>query len=292
MIKLKRRHPHLKLVLSLEGKAADFAFDAQPENRAAFVASCVHLWIKGTITPEISIGTLFDGIDIDWEFPHPEDAANYIELLKEFRRQMDAVRPGMLLNVAVGPSPRMMGGADMAIVASLVDQMGLMTYDFTGPWVQHTGFVSALSGEVGSGTVTHTVSAYRAAGVPAAKLLVGVPFYGYGWRLVPEDNNGLFQEGEPIHGDRPYREIETKIPTSRVYRDPNSQAPWLFDGDVFWTYEDPISVSAKARYAAEQSLGGLMIWELGEDNATATLLTTAHKALHEEPTPITNKQAQ
>ena len=154
-----------------------------------------------------------------------------------------------------------------------------MTYDFTGPWVQRTGFVSALTGDVGSGTVSRSVSNYLRAGVPAEKLLIGVPFYGYGWRLVPEDNNGLFQEGEPLRGDRSYREIEAKIATSTVYRDPQSQAPWLFDGDVFWTYEDTISVEAKARYAVEQGVGGLMIWELGEDNEAGTLLHAGYDGL-------------
>ncbi len=281
MLKLKRRYPGLKVVISLEGRAADFAADAQPEARVAFVASCVNLWVKGSVAAGVSVGTLFDGIDIDWEFPHAEDAANYVALLAEFRRQMDAARKGMLLEVAVGPSPRMMGGADMGAVAGLVDQMGLMTYDFTGPWVQRTGFVSALSGDVGSGTVSHTVEAYLAAGVPAGKLLVGVPFYGYGWRLVPEENNGLFQEGEPIRGDRSYRQIVGMMAESKVHRDAGSQAPWLFDGDAFWTYEDAVSVEAKARFAVEKGLGGLMIWELGEDDEAGTLLTAAYGGLRD-----------
>ncbi len=279
LIKLKRMYPRLKLVLSLEGRAGDFAADAQPERRAAFVASCVDLWVRGNVGAGASVGRLFDGIDIDWEFPRGEDAENFVELLKEFRRQMEAARPGMLLNIAVGPSPRMVGGADMGVVAGLVDQVGLMTYDFTGPWVKRTGFVSALSGEVGSGTVTRTVEAYKAAGVPAEKLLVGVPFYGYGWRKVLEDNNGLFQEGEPIRGDRPFREIEGMIAESTVYRDKGSQAPWLFDGDVFWTYEDAVSVKAKAGYAKEQGLGGVMIWELGQDTVGGTLLGAAYEGL-------------
>ncbi len=279
LLKLKRRYPRLKLVLSLEGRASDFAADAAPESRAAFVASCVDLWVKGHVAQDVSIGSLFDGIDIDWEFPRGEDAENFVELLKEFRGQMDAARSGMLLNIAVGPSPRMVGGANMAIVAGLVDQVGLMTYDFTGPWVKRTGFVSALSGDVGSGTVTRTVEAYKAAGVPAQKLMVGVPFYGYGWRKVLEDNNGLFQEGEPIRGDRPFREIEGMISDSTVYRDKESQAPWLFDGDAFWTYEDAVSVRAKADYAVENGLGGVMIWELGEDAVNGTLLKAAYDGL-------------
>ena len=280
MVKLKRQFPKLRLVLSLEGRASDFAADAQPEKREAFVASCVDLWMRGNVAPGVTIGHLFDGIDVNWEFPHAEDAENYVALLKELRRQMDAARPGLLLAVAVGPSPRMAGGADMGVVASLVDQVGLMTYDFTGPWVKRTGFNSALSGEQG-GTVTRTVEAYLAAGVPAGKLLVGVPFYGYGWKNVEETNNGLFQEGDPIRGDRPYRTIAGMIADSTVYRDPVSGAPWLFDGDVFWTYEDSQSVRAKARFAVEKGLGGLMIWELGNDAPDGTLLSAAYGGLHD-----------
>ena len=289
MVKLKRRYPKLKLILSLEGRADNFAEDAQPDRREAFVASCIDLWVKGNIAPGIQLGRLFDGIDIDWEFPHEADAENYMALLKEFRRQMDLTRPGLMLNVAVGPSPRMYGGADMGKVAALVNQMGLMTYDFTGPWMKRTGFVSALSGNVG-GTVQRTVEAYLAAGVPAEKLLVGVPFYGYGWHQVTEDNNGLFQEGEPIRGDHSYREIERMVADSTVYRDPASQAPWLFDGDVFWTYDDAVSVRAKARYVVGAGLGGLMIWELGDDTVPGTLLGAAYHGLR-EPAGITAAQA-
>ncbi len=279
LIKLKRLYPHLKLVLSLEGNASDFAADSQPEARAAFVKSCVDLWIKGDVAPGVALGTLFDGIDIDWEYPHEADSANYIELLKEFRRQMDAARPHTLLNVAVGPNPRMMGGANMATVSNLVNEVGLMSYDFNGPWGGRTGFAAALSGDVGSGTMSKAVDAYLAAGVPPEKLLAGVPFYGYGWRLVPEDNNGLYQEGQAIRGDRSYREIESKIAKSTVYRDQSSQSPWLFDGDEFWTYDDPISVTTKANYVLDQGLGGVMIWELGEDNDNATLLNAIYDGM-------------
>jgi chitinase len=283
-LKLKRQYPKLKLVLSLEGQAASFAQDAQPANREAFVASCVDLFLKGNLAPGVQAPGLFDGIDLDWEFPRAEDTENYLALLAEFRRQFDAVRPGLVLSIAVGHSPRMSGaiGEDMSGIAKIVDQVGLMTYDFTGPWSRQTGFLAPFSSPPGHpyGSVQRSVQAYLAAGVPAAKLIVGVPFYGYGWKLVPEDDNGLFQEGQPIRGDRPYSYIETLIPQSTVYRDPASESPWLFDGDAFWTYEDPTSLQAKGAYAVEQHLGGLMIWELGEDSSSATLLQSAWRALH------------
>jgi chitinase len=64
-----------------------------------------------------------------------------------------------------------------------------------------------------------------------------------------------------------------------LYRDPVSQAPWLFDGSAFWTYEDPVSIRSKAAFAANQKLGGFMVWELSEDTSSATLLKAAHNAL-------------
>ena len=284
---LKRRYPHLRVLISLEGRASDFADDAQPENRKAFVASCVDTFIKGHLAPGIEAPRLFDGIDVDWEYPHGEDAGNFIELLKEFRRQMDLVRPGLRLTIAVGHTPRMYGGVDTAAVAALVDQVGVMTYDFIGPWSERTGLLAPLSAspEFRGGTVDRSIASWYQAGVPASKLLMGVPFYAYGWRQVPEDADGLFQEGQGIRGDRPYRYIQSIIGNSTAYRDKVSRAPWLFDGDAFWTYDDPVSVGFKASYARDAGLGGLMIWELGDDDS-AVLLRAAHKALNGPRTPI------
>ena len=333
---LKKQHPNVRILISLEGRGADFAADSQPEARAAFVTSCIDLFLRGNIAPGVSAPGLFDGIDVDWEYPRGADAANYIPLLEEFRRQMDLLRPGLLLTVALGPSPRMYGDADIAAIGRLVDRAGLMTYDFNGPWSSTTGFIAPLASTDG-GSVERSVSSWLSAGLPSQKLLVGLPFYGYGWRSVPDVNHGYAQDGKPIHGDQPYRFIQTLIsppassavakstsesqkppkhplqnpsaatespqirgvpapaakpdpalqsaaetpanPAPVLYRDPVSKAPWLFDGDSFWTYEDPTSIQSKASYVARHQLGGFMVWELSGDTPTATLLDAAHEAL-------------
>jgi chitinase len=292
-------YPKVKVLISLEGKAADFAADAQPEQRAAFVASCVDLFVKGNLGSGVSTAGLFDGIDVDWEFPRGADAANFVPLIEEFRKQMDAVRPGLRLSVALGPSPRMYGDADLARVGALVDQAGLMTYDFNGPWSSTTGLIAPLaSSSPDDGSVELSVTAWKAAGIPSQKLLIGLPFYGYGWRQVAAENHGFGQDGRPIHGDRPYRFIQSLIApaapqaspgtqgvnsTTVVYRDPVSQAPWLFDGSSFWTYEDPISIRTKATYAAREQLAGFMVWELSGDTPDGVLLNAARTALSQGP---------
>lgn len=296
LMELKRLYPKVKVLISLEGKAADFAADAQPEQRQAFVASCVDLFVKGNLRPGISAAGLFDGIDVDWEFPRGADAANFVPLIEEFRREMDAVRPGLLLSVALGPSPEMYGDADLVRLGALVDQAGLMTYDFNGPWSSTTGLIAPLTSDSPEeGSVERSVTAWKALGLPVHKLLMGLPFYGYGWRQVSAENHGFGQDGMPIRGDRPYRFIQSLIPlltpqassatagTAVVYRDPVSQAPWLFDGSSFWTYEDQVSIQTKATYAAREQLGGFMVWELSGDTADGALLKAAHLALEQGP---------
>lgn len=322
LLELKRRHPQLKILLSLEGQAQDFAADAQPASREAFVHSCVDLFLRGHLAPGVEAPRLFDGIDVDWEYPHGDDGANFVALLSEMRRQMDAVRPGLLLTIAAGPSPRMYSGVDLPAVNRLVDQVGLMNYDYNGPWNQRTGFLAPLYTEEGrGGSVERSIREWEEAGVPAAKLLLGLPFYGYGWHDVQKAENGFWQTGTSIRGDKPYpffRDLmarpgiapatlagtpasATSAPSAMtngplpaksasqaqssppppfiLYRDPRSKAPWLFDGNTFWTYEDPTSAQTKAAFARDQHLGGIMAWELSEDSSDSALLRAAHRGL-------------
>jgi len=279
---LKRLYPQMKILISLEGKASAFAEAAQPQNRVAFVASCIDTFVHGHLAPGTDAANLFDGFDLDWEYPHPEDVPNYLALLQEFRRQLDADRPGLKLTIAAGPSPHMYHGVDFAAVAKVVDLVGLMNYDYSGPWRSQTGFHAPLYSDHG-GNADGTVREYEDAGVPADKLLLGVPFYGYSWKSVGAENHGLFQPGESIHEDRPYRYIQTIVGASTVYRDATAQAPWLYDGDTFWTYEDPVSARFKSAYAQQHHLGGVMVWELGEDSSDGLLLKAVHAGLYDPP---------
>lgn len=281
---LKEMYPKVKILMSLQGKAEDFAFDAQPENREAFVASCIDTFIRGEFASGIHEPGLFDGFDIDWESPQAVDADNFRGLLVEFRRQMNAARRGLRLSIAVGQSPQMLPGTDFSEISSLVDQIGVMNYDYAGPWNKTTGFLAPLFGHAGTpeqaDSIERSIASYRKAGVPTKKLLMGLPFYGYGWTDVGTGGNGLFQSGHGVHGDQPYSYIRSLGPTFSVYRDPRSRAPWRFDGQTFWTYEDPVSVRYKVSYASLQRLGGVMIWELSGDTPDSELLRTVYHAVH------------
>src|SRR5260370_2585351 len=108
---LKRRYPRLKVVISFGGwgQSQGFSSAAEPDHVREFVRSCVHTFIEGNFAPGVHVPGIFDGIDIDWEYPVeggvtqglPEDTRNFTAMVAEFRRQLDAVRPGLLLTAAL-----------------------------------------------------------------------------------------------------------------------------------------------------------------------------------------------
>lgn len=286
---LRKRYPKLRILVSVEGKRELFEEAAKPENRVAFVHSCVARFLEGHIAPGVETPHLFDGIDVDWEYPDAKHATDFYELMAEFRRQMDALEPRrgktarrFTLSIASGASHKAIEPIDWRRVAASVDQIGVMTYDFQGPWSHDTGFVAPLrSTNPKAETVTSVIDAYLSAGVPPHQLLLGLPFYAYQWHNVtPGTNSGLMSKGDPVRGNLNQSTADALLagsPEAKLYRDPVSQAPWIYDGDNFLTFEDAVSIRAKLDFSLTRRLGGVMIWELSGDTDDARLLRSLRK---------------
>jgi chitinase len=297
--KLKQRHPGLKLTISLGGWtwSRGFASAARPENRTAFVASCIDAFIRGNLPPFDAAGGpgaaagVFDGIDIDWEFPaacgltcgSSEDSANFTALLAEFRRQLDAVRPGLLLSVAAGAGIDKIRVTDPGQYQAHVDYINLMSYDFHGGWETRTNFHSALFGSPADPATgdaarynTHdAVQALLERGVPAAKINLGIASYGHGWSGVGSAGNGLYQFGAAASGSlgagsESYRVLRAR--NAPEFFDAQTLARWSYDGDEFWSVDTPASIADKMAYVRTQGVGGAFLWDFtGDDDASALL---------------------
>lgn len=293
--KLKLQYPHLKVLISLGGWtwSSGFSDAALPENRAAFVQSCIDLFISDPRWVGV-----FDGFDIDWEYPgvcgatcsfRPEDTQNFTALLAEFRSQLDAVQAGLLLTIAAPAGEEKVDEIEVAAVSAIVDSINLLTYDFHGSWEASTGFQSALYPSpldpalALNATTDETVALWLARGAPASKLIVGVPFYGRGWVGVPATNDGLWQAatgaapGSVEPGIADYETLKT-LGASRFF-DAAARAAWLYSDGTFWTYDDPTVMAAKRDYVRTQGLAGVMFWELAGDTADGELI----RALTTEP---------
>ena len=304
--KLKKKHPNLKVLISLGGwtLSRGFASAARPENRAAFVASCIDAYIAGNLPLFDSAGGagaaagVFDGFDIDWEYPaacglacgSSADTDNFTGLLAEFRRQLDAVRPGLQLTVAVGAGIDKIRVTRPDLYHPYVDAINVMTYDFHGAWDAKTNFHSALfnspndpsGGDARYYNSNDAIQAFLDRGVPAAKLNLGMASYGRGWSNVGGSNNGLYQAGVAASGSD-----EPGVETYRVlkalawpnYTDAYSKARWIYDGRTFWSFDDPATIADKMAYVQVQGLGGAFLWDFSGDDAQGSLLAAISAGL-------------
>jgi chitinase len=163
----------------------------------------------------------------------------------------------------------------------------LMTYDFDGPWNYTTGFVAPLYQSSldpdPTNNANFSVGSYLAMGITPDKIVFGMPFYGYEWGGVPNVNHGLFQPGTPEGYGNEYNYIMSIASIYQKFRDPITQAPWLYDGNNFWTYDDPVSLSFKTDYVHKHRLGGVMIWEISGDMPDGLLLKTLVRGLYPVP---------
>jgi chitinase len=289
--KLKARNPHLKFTISIggwtdSGKFSDAALT--DSTRRLFTSSALDLFMRQR-------PGLFDGIDIDWEFPvaggmegnveRPADKENFTLLLAELRRELDAQgakdHKHYELTIAASARPQEIANVEIERIEPLLDFINVMTYDYhSGPG--HTNFNAPLYAAKGDPTPQYnidvTMRAFLDAKVPASKLLLGIPFYGHGYGSVPNVNRGLFQQGtgKPTdwkQGDGDWRTLsQTRLKDPRYVRhwESSARVPWLYDSTsgTWVSYDNPQSVGEKVRYVSERSLGGVVIWELGGDDGS------------------------
>ena len=270
---LRRSHPHLKVLVAAGGWTWSGGFSdaaSTGSSRATFVESAVDFVRRYDL----------DGFDVDWEYPglrgngnvhRPEDKENFTALMAALRAALDkegaARGRRYLLTFAAGAFPAFVEHTELAKVQASVDFVNLMTYDFrvaaVDPVAGHHANLFDHPSDEKRRSVDGAVRDFLAAGVPASKLVLGVPFYGRGWGEVTPEANGLYQRGKPLaerlemgHG-RLSADIIGRNGFVRFW-DPKAQAPYLWNSDrrIFITYEDPESLKLKTRYIRDRGLAG------------------------------------
>jgi chitinase len=309
-------YPDLRVVLSLGGWTGStyFSAAANDNNRAAFVKSCIDTFMRGNNEG------VFDGFDIDWEYPGSagatnnfdavNDPRNFTALLQEFRTQLNrletentkyGVMPEYLLTAAVPAGAAHYTPIDVAGMAAAVDWVNVMAYDFHGPWEtqgptrSHSQLFQSPEGSPcgpESDYGDNAMRYYLLKGLKASQLLLGVPFYGHGWKGVAAVGTGYCQpatgiaRGKYESGTNDYKVLD--LPTTEQYEhyDLVTVAHWLFNGSVFWSYDDADTLAAKATYVKggdpkgpATPLRGIMFWELSGDTSDGRLVKALRGSL-------------
>ena len=299
---LKQLHPHLKVLMSMGGAsatnvAAFVSASSTAAGRQALASSCINLFIQGNIAAGVTAPGLFDGFNIDWEFPTAADKQNFTALLKEFRSQLDALGETTgkryILSFDGPAGAQNYVNIDLKQAAEQVDFITIDGYNYAGSWDTQTNDASPLFDDrhdplYGQDLdIDSTVNAYLKAGVPPYKYTMGVPLYGAGWTGVPDANHGLYQDStgpSPVplaNGRGLCTDLSGNTPGCDTLLTPgtatystlvnlaaNGYSNWFDrqrvavslynpDSDTFYTYDDPDTAFLKMLYVGVKVPGGL-----------------------------------
>jgi chitinase len=300
LVALKRQKPSLTVLISAGGWGRSCGFSdvaLTRQSRAVFIAS---------VDDYVSRHEL-DGLDIDWEYPgipgasknfRPEDRQNYTLLLMELRQSFNKLEKRLhrrlYLTVAAGAFSNFLAHTEMNKVARIVDTVNLMAYDYYDSDDTITGHHAPLFTNPADPrriSADRSVQEFEQAGVPAYKIVLGVPFYSHTWSQVPAAGHGLFQPGTPLADGQPDATPETLLKRGFIrFWDPIASAPYLYNPEtkVFVSYDDPQSLAAKCRYVLHHKLRGVMFWDY-ELDSTGALLDAVDAGLGVTPNARRNK---
>jgi len=265
---LKQQDPALKVCLSVGGwGSGNFSEMAASDSlRAAFSADCARVVEAYGL----------DGIDIDWEYPtssaanissSPDDTDNFTLLMRDLRA---ALGPGRVLTLATVCSARYI---DFQAIMPYVDFVNIMSYDMGWAPLHNAPLYRSDAGGtvspvVGDYTADEAVRAHVAAGIPAGRLVMGMPLYGRGM----QDSYGGFVNFRDNQGPR---EGDTEI------WDEVARVPYYMDADgvLQLGFDNVRSIREKCGYILENGLLGGMYWEYAGDNDSGDLTRTIASCL-------------
>lgn len=276
LVALKREQPGLRVLLSLGGWGGcgpcSEAF-ASDSGRRRFAQSVRRL--------SDALGT--DGIDLDWEYPAipgypghrytPEDRDHFTALVAALRQALGPRRE--ITFAAGGFTDYLLQSVDWRRVMPLVTRVHLMSYDLVHGYSTTTGHHTPLYSTPGQvESVDHAIHLLDSLGVPRRQVAIGAAFYARIFAGVDSVDGGRYRPGRFARGVS-WRGLDAALQAGFVrYWDPVAMAPWAYDAATgeYATYDDTLSVRRKTRYARREGLGGIMFWQLLDDQPSGGLL--------------------
>ncbi|MFD4414858.1 glycosyl hydrolase family 18 protein [Streptomyces sp. NPDC058467] len=283
---LKAKYPNIKILWSFGGWTWSGGFAQAAANPTAFAQSCYNL------VEDPRWADVFDGIDIDWEYPNAcglscdtSGAAAYKNLMQALRAKFGTSNLVTAATTADGTSGGKIDAADYAGAAQYVDWYNVMTYDFfgafdaDGPTAPHSPLTSYSGIPTPGFTTADAIAKFKAKGVPASKLLIGIGFYGRGWTGVTQDAPGGTATGPAAgtyeQGIEDYKVLKTSCPATGTI----AGTAYAHCGSNWWSYDTPATIGTKMAWAKSQGLGGAFFWEFSGDTSNGELVSAINSGL-------------
>lgn len=200
----------------------------------------------------------YRGVDVDFEFVLPEERQAYVEFIAALRRELSAMNYPVLVALAPKTYAAQPGllyeGHDYAGLGAVADFVMLMTYEW--------GYAFGAPMAVAPLPQVRQVLDYAVTEIPAGKIFLGIPNYGYDWPLP-------FRQGETRARSLSNQEAVALAVHygAEIQYDDTAQSPFFRytaeDGRAHevW-FEDGRSMEAKLRLVAEYGFLGAGYWNL------------------------------
>ncbi len=185
------------------------------------------------------------GIHLDFEYLPPEFSPHYIRFLKKITPEIRKSHKS--LSAAVFPpvdfNPQLSGFHDLVKMEPYLDFVVIMTYDYKSG---STKPVPVTRIDWAQKNIEYTLKI-----MPAEKILLGIPAYGYYWKKSSHSRNVILEKN-----------LDFYKKTHRAKRDP-SGCVQLTSGKGNGYLADPTTRQLMRNLAAQYSLGGWAMWRLG-----------------------------
>ncbi|MFF9848622.1 glycosyl hydrolase family 18 protein [Streptomyces litmocidini] len=284
--KLKKAYPNIKVLWSFGGWTWSGGFGQAVQNPTAFAQSCYDL------VEDPRWADVFDGIDLDWEYPNACGLSCDTSGAAAFKNMMQAMRAKFGANnlvTAAVTADASTGGkidaADYAGAAPYMNWFNVMTYDFFGAWeakgptAPHSPLTSYAGIPQAGFNSAEAIAKFKAKGVPANKLLLGIGFYGRGWTGVTQSAPGGTAtgpaQGTYEQGIEDYKVLKNSCPANGTV----AGTAYAHCGTNWWSYDTPATVNSKMSWAKSQGLGGAFFWEFSGDTGNGELVGAINSGL-------------
>ncbi|TDD33167.1 chitinase [Actinomadura sp. KC06] len=277
--KLKKKYPNLKVLWSFGGWTWSGGFGQAAQNPAAFAESCYNL------VEDSRWADVFDGIDIDWEYPNAcgltcdtSGPAAFTNLMSALRTKFGSNNLVTAAITADASSGGKLDKADYKGASQHVDWYLPMTYDYFGAWdaqgptAPHSPLTSYPGIPQQGFNTADTIAKLKSMGIPGSKLLMGLGFYGRGWTGVTQKEPGGTATGPAPgkyeQGIEDYKDLKGRCPSNGTV----AGTAYAHCGNQWWSYDTPATIGSKSGWAASEGLGGAFFWELSGDTTNGELI--------------------